>query len=164
MSKDLTVRQIEIANFICSESEKLGSGIGYRQIGKHFGVAINAVKNHIEAIKAKTGQSLITWTSDENGRAKANSLRSPKLESGFADTSISPNCRSGNGFSVVVVGNDVAFTIFSDSGIIRHDKISLSEALGYCDTFSVNGDSNIDRIAKLAEKQAVKATKMTAKV
>ena len=158
MSKDLTAKQSDIVAFIVSESTRLNRGIGFRDIAGKFDIAVNAVTGHIKAIRDKTEKTLITWEDTALGGIKPNSLRSATM--GIA-TQSSEFCRSGNGFSVVVVGNEVAFTIFSEVGIVKHDRIALVDAIAYCDSFKIDNElSTIDRIAKLAERQAAKTNKV----
>ena len=159
MSKDLTAKQAEIVAFIVSESTRVGRGIGFRDIAGKFDIAVNAVTGHIKAIRDKTEKTLITWEDTALGGIKPNSLRSATMAVASRPQE-SAHCRNGSGWSVVVVGEEVAFTIFSETGIIKHDLILLHEAIGYCDSFKIDNElSIIDRIAKLAEKQAAQAAK-----
>ena len=156
--RELTEKQLAVVNFVISESEKIGRGVGFRDIAAFLGdengpAAINTVTGHIKGIRDKTGKTLLTWEDTPKGGIKANSLRSAKMTGGGS----SPNCRNGNGWSVVLTATELAFTIFSDEGILKHDRLPVLQAIGFCDNFKI--DSNlpiIDRIAKLAEKVAAK--------
>lgn len=161
MSKDLTAKQAEIVAFIVSESTRLNRGIGFRDIAGQFDIAVNAVTGHIKAIRDKTGKERITWEDTLSGGIKPNSLRSATMavtNNGVA----SQHCRNGSGYSIVVIGEEVAFTLFSEVGIVRHDRIALHNAIELCDSFKIPAElSTIDRIAKLAERQAAKAANAT---
>lgn len=160
MSKDLTEKQSAIVAFIVSESTRLNRGISFRDIAEKFEIAVNAVTGHIKAIRDKTEKTLITWEDTALGGIKPNSLRSATMaaNNGVA----SQHCRNGSGFSVVVVGEEVAFTIFSEVGIVKHDRIALVDAIAYCDSFKIDSSlSTIDRIAKLAKRQATKTANAT---
>lgn len=160
MSKDLTAKQAEIVAFIVSESTRVGRGIGFRDIAGKFDIAVNAVTGHIKAIRDKTEKTLITWEDTALGGIKPNSLRSATMAAASQPQG-SQYCRNGSGFSVVVVGEEVAFTIFSEVGIVKHDRIALVDAIAYCDSFKIDNElSTIDRIAKLAERQAAKTNKV----
>ena len=175
-SLELTEKQREVANFIVSESQKLGRGIGTRDLCRKFGWGdcdengvmirfnVNSPSSHLKGIREKTGQTLIMWETLPNGDVKPNSLRAASM-AGAGSVQNSPNCRNGSGWSIVVVDNEVAFTIFSEMGIVKHDRIALVDAIGYCDKFKIPADlAVIERVSMLAEKQAKMAALAAAKV
>jgi hypothetical protein len=170
----LTEKQAEVARFICDESIRSGRGIGVRDVCDHFGwfkvladgskrYTTNSAQTHLEAIKKKTGSSIIMFEQASENSVKANCLRAATMAGGPVRQN-NEHCRNGSGYSIVVVGESVAFTIFSEVGIVKHDVIALSEAIAYCDRFKIPAEmAVIDRIAKLAEKQAkMAASKVTA--
>lgn len=54
MNEELTSRQQEIYEFICSEIEHNGYPPTYREIGKHFGIrSTNGVKRSLDALRRK---------------------------------------------------------------------------------------------------------------
>lgn len=176
-SLELTAKQREVANFIVSESLRLGRGIGTRDLCRQFkwgdfdedGVTmirfnVNSPSSHLKGIREKTGQTLITWETLPNGDVKPNSLRAASM-AGAGAVQTSPNCRNGSGWSIVVVGDEVAFTIFSEMGIVKHDRMALDAVLAYCDQSKIPADlAVIERVSMLAEKNAKLAALAAAKV
>lgn len=173
-STKLTEKQAEVASIICDLSTVRGSGIAYRDIIremairecvrsgadltdeniKNNSVEINTITGHIKGIRTKTGKSVITWEDMESGGIKPNSLRSATMAVASRPQE-SANCRNGSGWSVVVAGNEVAYTIFSEMGIEKHDIMAVVDAIEFCDKFKIPAElSVIDRIAMMAEKQA----------
>jgi hypothetical protein len=171
----LTAKQLDVVKFIVSRSQELGRGIGTRDLcdnfdwgsrdesGKMVRFNLNSASTHLKAIRRKTGKTLITWENCENGDIKPNSLRAADMAA-VSRPQESANCRNGSGWAVVVVGENVAFTIFTENEIVKHDILAVEKALEFCEMFKIVGKTTIDRIAKLAEKQATMAAARAAKV
>ena len=149
---ELTEQQILIIEMIESAYAKTGTGVGFDDICQHFGYkSKNALNTHIDRI-LKSGKVVCEVQNEQTGKLRANSLRpanSAVIKSDF--------CRSGSNFNVVVVGGEVAFTVFSEAGIVRHDRLPIEQVLTLCEKMRIPADlAVIDRVAKLAAKMADK--------
>lgn len=151
---ELTEQQLVIIAMIESAYAQTGTGVGFDDICKAFGYkSKNALNTHVERI-LKSGKIVCEVQNEQTGKLRANSLRPANSAVVKSDL-----CRTGSNFSVIVVGAEVAFTVFSEAGIVRHDRLPIEQVLTLCEKMRIPADlSVIDRVAKLAAKMADKMT------
>lgn len=159
----LTAAQQKVYDFIVAHHTRTGGGTNNRAIGEHCGHKSTHGNGAFAIVSTLVELGLVEKLKGENGRAISNGIV-PKARNAMAHAPQASNCRNGSGWSVVVVGDEVAFTLFSETGILKHDRMALPAVLAICDGFKIPADlAVVDRVATLAAKQAAKlAAKVTA--
>lgn len=162
--KPMTPAQKDVFDFVVKHFSETGTSPSQRQIQAALGfAAVNGIKEKIGVLMREGYLTAIPLEGqvDNYGhpKYKPNSIRPSNWQEMLAAKPAKPTVGEfasyGKNFAFVIMGEQVAFMFFNDEKRAS-DVMPLTDALAIAANFKFTEGSDVERLAKLAEKTAAK--------
>lgn len=160
--KAMTPAQKDVFDFVVRHFSETGTSPSQRQIQAALGFSsVNGIKEKIAVLMREGYLTAIPLEGqvDDQGfpKYKPNSIRPSNWQEmiGTAKPAVGEFASYGKNFAFVIMGDRVAFIFFNDEKRAS-DVMPLADALAIATNFKFTEGTDVERLAKLAEKTAAK--------